>query len=146
MTSPIEEMMWEVRRLFREMGQAADFALAPLGMTAAMRALLEFLAREKVPVTISDIARKQAVSRQHVHQTLSRLDRRWVNRSSDPHDARSVSLSLSEDGRAVWNQIRAVDGELAQRIMVQLSGKEIRAATATLRKVRNALKSAQERV
>jgi DNA-binding MarR family transcriptional regulator len=143
---PIEELIWEIRRLFRELGQAADTALEPLGVTAAERALLEFLAREGAPVTISEIARKRSVSRQHIHQTLSRLDRRWVNRSDDPRDARSVTLSLSKDGRALWNRIRAVDGELSQRIMAQLDVRKIRAATATLRMVRDALKSVQERV
>lgn len=143
MTRPLEEMIWEIRRLFRELGQAADTALAPLGVTAAERALVEFLAREKAPVTLSEIARKRAVSRQHIHQTLSRLNRRWVKRSDYPHDARSVALRLSKDGRALWNQIREVDSELLQRIMAQLDEKEVFAATATLRKVRDALKSAQ---
>lgn len=137
-------MIWEIRRLFRELGQAADSALAPLGVTAAERALLEFLAKEKAPVTLSAIARKRAVSRQHIHQTLSRLDPRWVDRSDDPNDARSVALSLSRDGRALWKQIRAVDDELRQRIGGQLNEEEIRATTATLRKVRDALKSAQD--
>ncbi|HEY1963529.1 MAG TPA: MarR family transcriptional regulator [Acidobacteriaceae bacterium] len=120
-------MIWEVRRLFRELGRAADTALAPLGVTAAERALLEFLAKEKGPTTLSEIARKRAVSRQHNHQTLSRLNRRWVDRSDDPRDARSLALSLSKDGRALWNRIRAVDGQLLQRIMAQLDEKEIRA-------------------
>jgi len=35
MTEAIEDLIWEIRRLFRELGQAADKALAPLGITAA---------------------------------------------------------------------------------------------------------------
>ena len=144
MTPPMEEMIWEVRRLFRELAQAADTALEPLGVTAAMRALLEFLAREEAPATISEIARKRSVSRQHIHQTLSRLDRRWVVRSEDPDDARSVALSLSKEGRAFWNRIREVDAVLLRRVTARTDEKEVRAAAATLRKVREALKSAQE--
>src|SRR6476620_11149649 len=108
MTGAIEDLIWEIRRLFRELGQAADQALAPLGVTAAERALLEFLAKDEAPVTLSDIARKRAVSRQHVHQTLARLNPRWIDRSEDPRDARSVALSLSKEGRALWKQIRLV--------------------------------------
>jgi hypothetical protein len=52
MIQPIEELIWETRRLFRELGQASDMALAPLGVTAAERALLEFLAHEEVPVSL----------------------------------------------------------------------------------------------
>ena len=63
MMQPIEELIRETRRLFRELGQALDRARAPLGVTAAERALLEFLAHEEAPVSLSEIARQRAVSR-----------------------------------------------------------------------------------
>jgi DNA-binding MarR family transcriptional regulator len=140
----MEDLIWEVRRLFRELGQAGDVALARVGVTAAERALLEFLAKEEAPVTLSELARKRAVSRQHIHQTLSRLNRNWVNRSHDPADARSVSISLSKEGRAFWKRIRAMDGEWLQRLEGRLTEREVLAATAALRKVREALKSEHE--
>src|SRR5262245_32294463 len=145
MQQPIEALIWEVRRLFRELANVSDEALTPLGITAADRALLEFLAREEAPMTLSEIARRRAVSRQHVHQTLARLDRKWVDRSDDPSDARSVSLSLSRDGRAFWRKVRAVDGELLDRLQGRIPEKDIRAATVTLRRVRDAVKSTQEK-
>ena len=144
MTRAAEDLVWEVRRLFRELGQAADTVLAPLGITAAERALLEFLAKEKEPITLSEIARKRSVSRQHIHQTLSRLNQEWIDRSADPSDARSVSLSLSAKGRDFWRRIRVADGELLQRLERILPAEEARAATATLRKIHEALKSEQE--
>src|SRR5262245_42963774 len=125
MQRPLEELIWEVRRLFREAGQASDEALAPLSITATERALLEFLAKEGAPITLSEIARKRSVSRQHVHQTLARLDQRWLERSDDPSDARSVALRLSKEGRAVWKKVRAVDRALVERLEGQLSDKEI---------------------
>jgi DNA-binding MarR family transcriptional regulator len=143
MTRTVEDLIWEVRRLFRELGKAADKALAPLGVTAAERALLEFLAKEETPVSLSEIARKRAVSRQHIHQTLSRVNARWIDRSHDPRDTRSVFLSLSKEGRAFWKQVRLVDGALLKRIERQLDEKKVRAATATLQEVREALESAQ---
>ena len=144
MTRATEDLVWEVRRLFRELAQAADAALAPFGITAAERAFLEFLAKEEEPITLSEIARKRSVSRQHIHQTLSRLNQEWIDRSADPSDARSVSLSLSGKGRNFWSRIRVADGVLLERLERILSAKEARAATATLRKVREALKSQQE--
>jgi DNA-binding MarR family transcriptional regulator len=144
MARAIEDLVWEVRRLFRELGQAADAVLAPLGITAAERALLEFLARENDPTTLSEVARKRSVSRQHVHQTLSRLNQDWIDRSADPRDARSVSLSLSAKGRDFWGRIRVADGELLARLDGVLPAQEVRAATTTLRKVREALGSQQE--
>ena len=145
MEEPLEEMIWQVRRLFRELQQEADRALAPLGVTAAERALLEFLAMEDAPVGLSEIARRRAVSRQHIHQSLARLDPRWVERSNDPEDARTVVLALSREGRAVWQKIRRVDATLLRRLGKRLDAEEIRAATATLRAVRQALPAAQEK-
>lgn len=129
---------------FESWGQAADAALALRGISAAERALLEFRAKEKEPITLSEIARRRSVSRQHVHQTLSRLNQEWIDRSADPSDARSVSLSLAAEGRALWSRIRVADGELLDRLERFLPAKEARAATGTLRKVRDALKSRQE--
>ena len=141
----IEDLVWEVRRLFRELADAADDALAPLGINVAERALLEFLARETAPVSLSEIARKRAVSRQHIHQTLSRLDAKWVVRSHDPHDARSVVVSLSAAGRAFWSRIRAVDRQLLARLEKHAEPAATRAAVATLRRLRAALESIKER-
>lgn len=146
MTRPVEHLIWEIRRLFRELAQAADRALEPLGLTAAERALLEFLAKEERPVSLSEIARRRSLSRQHIHQTLARLDPRWVDRSQDPRDARAVVLSLSKDGRALWKRIRTVDTALIQRLEQQLDEKKVRAATTTLQRVRDALASAQEEI
>jgi DNA-binding MarR family transcriptional regulator len=143
-TRATEDLVWEVRRLFRELGQAADAVLAPLGVTAAERALLEFLSKEREPITPSEIARKRSVSRQHIHQTLSRLDQEWIDRSADSSDARAISLSLSGKGRRFWSRIRVADGELLERIEKVLPAREARSATATLRKIREALSSRQE--
>jgi DNA-binding MarR family transcriptional regulator len=137
-----EDLLWEVRRLFRELARAADTALAPLGVTAAERALLEFLARAKGRTSLSEIARRRAVSRQHVHQTLARLDPAWVVRFEDPADARSVSIALSEAGRALWKRIRAVDNELLRRVEGQVDERRIQAATTTLRRIRAAIQPA----
>lgn len=142
---PIEDLIWEIRRLFRELGQAADSALAPLGINAAERALLEFLAREDAPVSLSEIARRRAVSRQHIHQTLARLDPKWVVRSNDPEDGRSVALRLSVAGRAFWKRIRIADRQLIQRLEQQVDQADTRAAAATLRRLRATLKSMQEK-
>jgi DNA-binding MarR family transcriptional regulator len=140
MGQSIEELIWEVRRLFRELAQAADVALAPIGITAAERALIEFLAREDAPITLSEVARKSSVSRQHVHQTLGRLDARWVVRTTDPKDARSVTLRLSKEGQAVWKRIRAVDGLLLEQLAERLNDKRVRDGVVALRDLRRALK------
>ena len=141
---PIEELIWEIRRLFRELARAADSALAPLGINAAERALLEFLAREGGPVSLSEIAQRRAVSRQHIHQTLARLDPNWVVRAEDPDDARAVVLSLSPAGGALWKRIRAIDRQLIHRLDRGVDRASTRAAVTTLRRLRATLESIEE--
>jgi DNA-binding MarR family transcriptional regulator len=137
METPLEALLWETRRLFRAAAQAADAALEPLGITAGDRALLEFLAREDAPISLSALARKRSVSRQHIHQTLARLPHAgWVTRAPDPMDARSLQLSLSPTGRAAWKKIRAADRALLQRIESELDAAALRASAETLRAVR----------
>jgi DNA-binding MarR family transcriptional regulator len=137
MRTHIEELLWENRRLFRSLAAAADKALEPLGITAGQRALLEFLARERGAVSLSALARKRSVSRQHIHQTLNSLpDPAWVERLPDPADARSVLLRLSSQGAAFWKRVRAVDRVLIQRIQTSSDRKSVESATATLRTLR----------
>src|SRR3954468_3213246 len=106
METPLEELLWENRRLFRTLAAAADRALAPLGIQAGDRALLEFLARETAPVSLSELARKRSVSRQHIHQSLGRLQHRnWIRKRPDSSDARSVLLEFTTEGRGAWRRI-----------------------------------------
>lgn len=140
MESPLEVLLWETRRLFRAATQAADAALEPLGLQASDRALLEFLAREDRPVSLSALARKRSVSRQHIHQSLARLPHpEWVRRVPDPSDARSVRLSLSPAGRAAWRKVRVADQGLVRRLEPDLDPTKLRAAAETLRTVRGLL-------
>ena len=97
----LETLTWELRRAFRDLAAAGDRALESLGIRTRDRALLEFLARESAPISLSELARKRSVSRQHIHQSLRRLSRpEWVHQRRDPIDHRNVLLSLSREGRA----------------------------------------------
>lgn len=145
METPLESLLWETRRLFRVAAQASDAALEPLGVTASDRALLEFLAREDAPISLSALARKRSVSRQHIHQTLARLPQaQWITRVPDPSDARSLLLSLSPTGRAAWKKIRSVDRALLRRIEAQLDASALRASAETIRSVRALLDPSAE--
>src|SRR4051794_24152611 len=136
MPASLESLLRENRRLFRAVAAAADAALAPLGIQAGDRALLEFLARETAPISISELARKRAVSRQHIHQSLNHLPNpRWIEKPADPADARSVCLQMSEDGRGFWKEIRAVDQALLRRISRRIGDSGIEPASKTLRRI-----------
>jgi DNA-binding MarR family transcriptional regulator len=133
----LEKLIWEVRRTFRDLRAAADRELEHLGIQSAGRALLEFLTSETEPVSLSDLARKYAVSRQHIHQVLRSLpDPEWVEELRDAGDRRAVRLQLSRKGRAFWTKVRAADQRLLKRLAKELSEDQVTASTDVLRKLR----------
>lgn len=136
----LESLIWELRRAFRDLAAAADRELLPLGIRAADRAFLEWIAREKGPVSLSDLARRRSVSRQYVHQCLKRLpDPAWVRTRPDPDDRRSLLLSLSPKGEELWKRVRAVDAAMLSRLGPALSRREAEAALGAIRRLRQAL-------
>jgi DNA-binding MarR family transcriptional regulator len=143
---PLEQLIWELRRAFRELTAAADRELRVLGMQTRDRAFLEFLAGETDPISLSDLARKYAVSRQHIHQTLRRLPHpEWVEEVPDSTDRRAVRLRLSRKGRAIWDKVRVVDRAFLERLGERLSQEHIVAATDLLRHLRRELPPAEKR-
>jgi MarR family transcriptional regulator for hemolysin len=138
MAAALEHLIWETRRLFRALSVAADDALRPLSITASDRALIEFLARESEPISLAELARKRSVSRQHIHQSLARLHApEWIEKTSDPNDARSVKLQLTDKGRALWGEIRAIDKALLRRVARQVDATGAQQAADFLHHVRN---------
>jgi len=126
--------------LFRVLAAAADEALSPLGITASDRALIEFLVREPEPVSLAELARKRSVSRQHIHQSLARLpNTKWIEKIPDPHDARSVRLRLTDEGRALWKSIRSIDRNLLRRAGRKVDIARVPLATEILQQVRHAI-------
>lgn len=136
----LEQLIRELRRAFRELAAAADRELWALEIQTGDRAFLEFLARETEPVSLSDLARKYSVSRQHIHQTLRRLSNpAWVEEVPDSTDRRAVRLRLSRKGRACWEKVRIVDRAFLHRLAERLSQERVVAATNLLRQLRREL-------
>jgi DNA-binding MarR family transcriptional regulator len=141
----LEQLIWELRRAFRELTAAGDREIQVLGLQTRDRAFLEFLVRETEPISLSDLARKYAVSRQHIHQTLRRLPHpEWVEEIPDSTDRRAVRLRLSRKGQACWDKIRVVDRAFLERLGERLSQERVAAATDLLRQLRRELPSAEE--
>ena len=136
----LESLCWELRRSFRDLSQAAELELAPVGITASDRAILEFLALETAPVSLSEIARKTSVSRQHIHQTIRRLPNPgWVESVTSSDDHRVVLVRLTREGRAFWKKVRAVDQRLFSRFARRFRPEELRGAVSALQKLRSEL-------
>lgn len=141
MGHPVEELIWETRRLFQDLAVAADEALKPLDINGSDRALIEFLVREPHPINLAALARKRSVSRQHIHQSLRRLrNPRWIEQIPDPNDARSILLRLTAEGRSFWKRIRMIDQNVLRKVASNVEPSAVRSATQTLRKIRSNLR------
>jgi DNA-binding MarR family transcriptional regulator len=141
----LEQLIWELRRAFRDLTTAADRELQVLGIQTGDRAFLEFLARETQSVSLSDLARKYALSRQHMHQSLRRLPHpEWIEEIPDAADRRIVRLRLSRKGRAFWEKVRALDQSYLKRLAERLSQERVAGAADLLAQLRRELSPEKE--
>ena len=115
------QITWLIRRLFRSMGRRAEEALRDLGISAADRAVLEFLYPD-VELSVPGIASRYSVSRQHVQVTVNTLlGAGLVTTKRNPRHKRSALIKLTARGRRLFARIRAVDAELIEWLFAGVS-------------------------
>jgi len=129
MTLPPEnagyEVIWLVRRLFRSLAATADNYLANDELTAADRAVMEFLFPEE-KLSVPSIANKYRVSRQHVQVTVNRLRNIGLLRTeANPRHKRSQLIRLSELGRETFAEIRNNEASIVQKLFEDLDHQDI---------------------
>lgn len=96
---------WLIRRLFRAMGHRANERLSGRGLTAADRAVLEFLSAED-GLTVPEIAARYRVSRQHIQVTVNGLvDKGLLTTRRNPKHKRSRVIALTARGRKLFASI-----------------------------------------
>lgn len=136
----LQSFTWELRRSFRDLAEAADAELDPLGLAVGDRALMEFLSREDEPVSMAALARTYNVSRQHIHQSMRRppLDA-LIDEYADPDDRRSVLVALNAKGRTLWKRVKAVDEAFFASLSPAFTQEELQQAHRVLRKLRASL-------
>jgi DNA-binding MarR family transcriptional regulator len=114
------EITWLIRRLFRAMAAAADRYLADSELSAADRAVMEFLYPQR-QLSVPDIARRYDVSRQHVQVTVNSLLQRGLLRSvANPRHKRSRLIRLSEPGRNCFAEIRRNESAVVERLFADI--------------------------
>jgi DNA-binding MarR family transcriptional regulator len=88
-------------------------------VTPAMHRLFAHMSRK--PVSISELARRLAVSRQAVHQTVAEACRRGIlELVHDPTDARVRKVRFTEKGlvmiRSASQSVRSIETDLQRRL------------------------------
>jgi len=134
------EVTWLIRRTFRAMGSAAEDYLAGSGITAAERAVLEFLfpgQRYSVP----DIARRYDVSRQHIQVTVNGLvERGLLRREDNPQHKRSPLIRLSRSGRETFAAIRREETAFIDAVFAGVDVGDLATTRRTLKRLFDNLK------
>jgi len=129
---PRYEIIWLIRRLFRSLAGMADEYLADSGLTAADRAVLEFLFPDH-RLTVPEIAALYDVSRQHVQSTINGLVATGlVERHRNPRHKRSPRFGLSDIGRDTFGEIRGDERALIDSLFDGLSAEQLAATRDTL--------------
>ena len=131
-TNKAYEVTWLIRRLFRAMGAQADDYLADSGLSAADRAVMEFLYPEEA-LSVPDIARRYDVSRQHIQVIVNGLVTRGLVRSApNPKHKRSRLIRLSDLGRDSFEEIRRNETAVIQHLFAGIPEDALETTRATL--------------
>lgn len=130
--SPQYQVTWLIRRLFRSMAQVADGYLAAHGLSAADRAVLEFLFPEEA-LSVPEIAGRYQVSRQHVQVTVNALlEDGFLEARANPRHKRSPLIALTYVGRELFRKIRSIESESVDALFVDIPTEDVECTRRTL--------------
>ena len=133
------QITWLIRRLFRSMGHAADSYLEELGVSAADRAVMEFLYPDK-ELSVPQIAELYSVSRQHVQATVNTLlERKVLSIKDNPKHKRSSLITLNDKGRSLFSEVVKKDKEAIKLLFNGVSNTEAKRVRATWEKMKENL-------
>ena len=133
MQSEPYQVIWLVRRLFRSLAHKSDELLEEFGISAAERAVLEFLYPD-TRLSVPQVARRYQVSRQHVQVTANSLtDKGLIETLENPRHKRSPLIQLSARGHALFSRVLANDQQVVESLFSGLPAADLAATRRTLR-------------
>jgi DNA-binding MarR family transcriptional regulator len=136
---PLQSVVAEIRQCFHLFKAYADRLHEPLGISGAMRAVLEALARSG-PATVPDIARKKSVARQHIQTIVDELAQlKLVESRENPRHRRSALIALTRKGEALFASIDAREGPIWERLAAGIDPRKAALAAQTLASLRKSV-------
>jgi DNA-binding MarR family transcriptional regulator len=143
--APITNLVLETFRLNGRLLTAGDALVGDLGLTSARWQVLGAVAMSPVPLPVSHIARNMGLTRQTVQRTANELEVQGLVRfAPNPHHQRAKLVLLTEQGRETYEEARRRQSPWAEALSDGLIAKEIEAATAVLRSVRQKLEAGEQ--
>jgi DNA-binding MarR family transcriptional regulator len=126
------QIVWLIRRVFRAMGQKSTESLKDLGVSAADRAVMEFLYPDQI-LSVPEIAERYQVSRQHVQVTVNALlGTKLLATRENPRHERSPHIVLTRKGSELFKSIRERDKIIVKDLFSTIPAKDKRATQKTL--------------
>lgn len=128
-----------VRACFNRLKAVGDALHADVGVTSAMRAVMESLA-EGGAQTVPAIAKTKRVSRQHIQTLADQLsDAGLLTFKPNPDHKRSSLMDLTTKGKRVFKSMKAREVGALLELSSVLPGKELAVTLDTLEKLKEAL-------
>ena len=128
-----------VRSAFNRLKALGDDLHGDLGITTAMRAVMETLSEEG-PKTVPQIAKSKAVSRQHIQLLADALCEAGLAVVKDnPAHRRSSLLALSEKGKRAFATMRAREASVVNEIAGDFDMRELDSAADVLSRLSAAI-------
>jgi DNA-binding MarR family transcriptional regulator len=141
----VTELVLETFRLNGRLLAAGDALVAELGLTSARWQVLGAIALSPVPLPVAHIARNMGLTRQAVQRLANEMERdELVRFGPNPHHQRATLVLLTPRGRAAYDAAMKRQGPWARGLASGLSSKQVNAATATLRTIRERLDDRSE--
>ncbi len=134
--TPAYDLIREIRAAFNELKSLSDSMNADLGITAAMRAILEFSCTHP-PHTVPQIAQAKSVSRQHVQLLADALNERGlVAYAPNPKHKTSRLVEITPRGRALFDTIAERETRALARLDKRLRDTDLAAAAHAVARLR----------
>ena len=126
------EITWLIRRMFRSMAEHSNKSLESFEISAADRAVLEFLYPGE-SLSVPEIAERYDVSRQHVQVTVNRLaDKGLVKTTVNPRHKKSSLISLTKSGNTLFGKVLNRDKRTIDKLFSGLPQTNITVTKRTL--------------
>lgn len=128
-----------VRAVFNRLKALGDDVHADLGVTAAMRAVMETLATEG-GLTVPQIAKLKGVSRQHIQLLADALaEADLIAVKKNPAHRRSSLIALTDKGKRTFAKMRAREEPIIEAIAERFDTAELDRAAMLLQRVASLL-------
>jgi MarR family transcriptional regulator for hemolysin len=125
-----------IARIARQWRRAVDRRLQPFGLTEATWLPLIHIARAPAPMRQKDLSASLVLDGSSVVRLLDALEAAGlIERRGESADRRAKIIGLTEQGRAIIDQVESASCEVRAAVLTGLSDGEIAVATRVLQRV-----------